>query len=104
MKLLDFATQIKGKFNKNQLSVFESIICLEEIKLASMGSNDVEGYQVFTPKFVVNDMASAIGNDCLDVNKTILEPTSGDGAFTVFILNKRLKVGKIIWESNYYVI
>lgn len=56
------------------------------------GENDENGFQIFTPKFIVRDMIDAIGVDkIIDINKTILEPTSGDGAFTVRILDLRLK-------------
>lgn len=56
------------------------------------GSNDENGFQIFTPECVVNGMLNSIGIDnILDIKKTILEPTSGDGAFTVRILDLRLK-------------
>ena len=56
------------------------------------GSNDVDGFQIFTPEFIVNDMLKLIGNDNInDITKTVLEPASGDGAFTVRILESRLK-------------
>ena len=32
-----------------------------------------------------------IGKDIFDISKNILEPTSGDGAFTTYILEKRLE-------------
>lgn len=78
-------------FNKNELKVYESIQCFESIHLASMGHNDTEGYQIFTPEFIVKDMCAAIGDDILDFTKNILEPTSGDGAFTVYIFLRRLE-------------
>ena len=56
------------------------------------GSNDADGFQIFTPEFIVNDMLKLIGNDNInDITKTVLEPASGDGAFTVRILESRLK-------------
>ncbi len=59
--------------------------------LADIGSNDQEGYQIFTPDFIVKDMIKLIGNDNVaNINATVLEPTSGDGAFTVRILELRL--------------
>lgn len=62
------------------------------VSLSTEGHNDVEGYQIFTPSFIVNDMMKMIGlKNVMDVTKTILEPTSGDGAFTVRILEIRLK-------------
>jgi len=60
--------------------------------LSSEGHNDLEGYQIFTPDFIVNDMIKMVGlKNIIDLDKTILEPTSGDGAFTVRILEMRLK-------------
>lgn len=91
MELQESAALIKSKFNKTQLTDFDAIKELDEIKLASMGSNDTEGYQIFTPEFIVRDMVKSIGEDAVfDIEKTVLEPTSGDGAFTVYILYKRL--------------
>jgi hypothetical protein len=68
--------------------------------LANGGLNDTEGFQIFTPEFIVNDMIKLIGKDFVsDIYKTILEPTSGDGAFTVRILEFRLK--KIAHDEKY---
>lgn len=68
--------------------------------LTNGGLNDTEGFQIFTPEFVVNDMIKLIGKDYIsDIHKTILEPSSGDGAFTVRILELRLK--KIAQNENY---
>lgn len=91
MDFTPYVENIKASFKKDQLKVFDAIKELPEIKLASLGSNDVEGYQVFTPEFIVKKMTDAVGKDSLDFNKTVLEPTSGDGAFTVYILQKRLE-------------
>ena len=56
------------------------------------GKNDIDGFQIFTPEFIVNGMIEAIGKkEVLDFTKTILEPASGDGAFTGRILEMRLK-------------
>ena len=64
------------------------------------GSNDPDGFQIFTPEFIVNDMLNLIGNDNItDITKTVLEPASGDGAFTVRILESRLK--KLIYDNEY---
>lgn len=64
------------------------------------GSNDPDGFQIFTPEFIVNDMLNLIGNDNItDITKTVLEPASGDGAFTVRILEARLK--KLIYDNEY---
>jgi len=60
--------------------------------LTNGGSNDQEGYQIFTPEFIVKDMIKLIGNEFVsEIDKTILEPASGDGAFTVRILELRIK-------------
>ncbi len=68
--------------------------------LADIGSNDQEGYQIFTPEFIVKDMIKLIGEENVaNINSTVLEPTSGDGAFTVRILELRLK--KILKDKNY---
>lgn len=83
--------KIKASFTKEQLKTFQSIKALEKLELASLGSHDEEGYQIFTPEFIVRDMSAAVGDDILDPNKTVLEPTSGDGAFTTYILQKRLE-------------
>mgnify|MGYP003291719836 CR=1 FL=1 len=92
MKFVDIFNIIKNSLEKFELSNIDAIVELDEIKLASMGSNDTEGYQIFTPDFVVKDMVKTIGtNNILDITKTILEPTSGDGAFTVYIASERLK-------------
>lgn len=99
MELEESVALIKSKFNKTQLGDFDVIKELDEIKLASMGLNDTEGYQIFTPEFIVKDMVRCIGEDeVFDIEKTVLEPTSGDGAFTVYILYKRLS--KIFAEDK----
>lgn len=86
-----FAKAIKESFSKEELEIFESIEELESVQLAEFGSNDIEGYQIFTPQFIVKQMAKAVGDDCVDFSKTILEPTSGDGAFTTYLVQKRLE-------------
>ena len=86
-----FLKNLLSKFTKEQVHIFNSIVEYEELKLASMGHNDTEGYQIFTPSFIVKDMCAAIGKDIFDFSKTILEPTSGDGAFTTYIFEQRLK-------------
>lgn len=99
MELEESVALIKSKFNKTQLGDFDVIKELDEIKLASMGLNDTEGYQIFTPEFIVKDMVKCIGEDeVFDIEKTVLEPTSGDGAFTVYILYKRFS--KIFAEDK----
>lgn len=70
----------------------DGIRYIENIELLSLGEKDDNGYQVFTPDFIVRDMVDAIGKErVFDINKTILEPTSGDGAFTCRILEMRLE-------------
>jgi hypothetical protein len=55
------------------------------------GNSDPDGVQIFTPQFIVKDMVSIIDSkDVINFTKTILEPTSGDGAFTCYILQIRL--------------
>ena len=85
------ALDLQSKFSKTELKTYESIQCFDSIHLASMGHNDTEGYQIFTPEFIVKDMCAAIGDDIFDFSKNVLEPTSGDGAFTVYILLRRLE-------------
>ena len=85
------ALDLQSKFSKTELKIYESIQCFDSIHLASMGHNDTEGYQIFTPEFIVKDMCAAIGDDIFDFSKNVLEPTSGDGAFTVYILLRRLE-------------
>ena len=99
--MIDFTPlvkKIKKQFRKDQLSTFNKIISFKTIKLSRFGSNDIEGYQIFTPKHIVKDMCNIVGNDILNFNKTILEPTSGDGAFTTYILQKRLETIKNNFE------
>jgi hypothetical protein len=60
--------------------------------LKTQGNTDPDGFQIFTPQFIVKGMVKLIDSKIInDLNKTILEPTSGDGAFTCFILQTRLK-------------
>lgn len=74
---------------------------LDEPTYAEHGEHDVNGYQIFTPEFIVEGMIDAVGiKEIEDINKTILEPTSGDGAFTGRILEKRLK--KLIRKKKSY--
>ena len=85
-----YIENIKSHFRKDQLKAFDLIVEYESLNLASSGNNDTEGYQIFTPDFVVKDMCQSVGREILDFTKTILEPTSGDGAFTTYIYQKRL--------------
>lgn len=55
---------------------------LDKVSFLSHGENDDNGFQIFTPDFIVDGMMKAIGYSKIeDFSKTILEPTSGDGAF-----------------------
>lgn len=59
------------------------------IELAEYGKNNT---QIFTRETDINKMISSIGRDkILNPETTILEPTSGDGAFTTRILKYRLE-------------
>lgn len=66
---------------------------LEKVDLKTYANNDdLDNFQVFTPGFIVNDMIKAVGVDNISNNNfNILEPSSGDGAFTCRILQLRLK-------------
>ncbi len=85
------AQKILNCFSKNELKIYDSIHCFDNLQLASMGHNDVEGYQIFTPDFIVKEMCASVGDSIFDFSKNVLEPTSGDGAFTVYILLRRLE-------------
>ena len=79
----------------------DSIRCIDGYPNFSAGGlNDPEGFQIFTPEFIVKDMLKLIGKDNInDIYKTVLEPASGDGSFTVRILESRLE--KIKDDENY---
>jgi hypothetical protein len=56
------------------------------------GQNNDDNFQIFTPEFIVNQMLDSIGPDNIsNLNHRILEPSSGDGAFTIRILDRRIK-------------
>jgi hypothetical protein len=79
----------------------EEFLLLDKPSYLVHGTNDEEGYQIFTPEFIVKEMIEAIGKkEILDFSKTILEPTSGDGAFTGRILELRLKTIKNNFAVN----
>ena len=79
----------------------DSVVYIETYPdFSNGGSNDPDGFQIFTPEFIVKDMIKLIGNDNInDITKTVLEPASGDGAFTVRILESRLK--KLVYDKEY---
>lgn len=91
MNYQPFVENILNNFSKEEKKIFESIKSFDKLDLASNGINDIEGYQIFTPKFIVEQMTSSVIDGVLDFSKNILEPTSGDGAFTTYILQQRLK-------------
>ncbi len=91
MDFTQFVEKIKSKYKKDELKIFNAIECFDKLHLSSLGSNDSEGYQVFTPQFIVKQMTELVENDILDFTKNVLEPTSGDGAFTTYIFQKRLE-------------
>lgn len=73
-------------------SIKKKIKTLDKVSYLSHGENDENGFQIFTPGFIVEGIMKAIGYSSIeDFSKTILEPTSGDGAFTCRILERRLK-------------
>ena len=74
------------------LESLQKIQLLDKVDLKDSGSNDdLDNFQIFTPEFIVRDMIDAVGKDKVtDSANRILEPTSGDGAFTVRILQMRL--------------
>lgn len=56
------------------------------------GYDNNDNFQIFTPDFIVHQMLDTIGDEnIVDLNHVILEPTSGDGAFTIRILERRIK-------------
>ncbi|MDR3293832.1 MAG: hypothetical protein LBT20_07020 [Clostridiales bacterium] len=67
-------------------------------ELQKTGENKGNKVEIFTPFFIVQDMVKCIGDKYVsDITHTILEPSSGDGAFTVYILELRLKG---IWKND----
>ena len=99
MDFKSIADKIVSDFTKTELAAYKNIVTFDVLSLSSSGHNDTEGYQIFTPEFIVKDMCAAIGDDIFDSSKNVLEPTSGDGAFTVYILLKRLE--KALKGSNF---
>lgn len=80
------------KQRTNLWGELRSIKLLDEVALKTCGSNeDLDNFQIFTPEFIVNDMIKAVGTSNVANNTfNILEPSSGDGAFTCRILELRL--------------
>ena len=98
MNYSSIVAKIKANYTEEQNKSYDQILEFDSLKLASNGHNDTEGYQIFTPEFIVKDMCAAVGDDILEFSKTVLEPTSGDGAFTTYILRKRLETIKDDFE------
>lgn len=92
MDFTTFVENIKKSFKKEQKEIFNGVKEYDALQLASSGDNDAEGYQIFTPQFIVKQMTDLVEPEVLDFTKTVLEPTSGDGAFTTYILQKRLEI------------
>lgn len=80
------------KEKKTLYKSLSALTCLDKVTLKTCGHNDsLDNFQIFTPRFIVDDMLKSIGIDNITNNDyKILEPTSGDGAFTCRILELRL--------------
>ena len=89
------AKGVSPKKKRKAPPIQEVIYGISEIPVpayAEYGEEDENGFQVFTPGFIVDGMIKGIGEDKIaDIRTTILEPTSGDGAFTGRIVDLRLK-------------
>lgn len=71
------------------IKVFDEELGEYRVQLAEYGKNNT---QIFTRETDINSMIDSIGREnVLNPETTILEPTSGDGAFTVRILKYRLE-------------
>lgn len=87
---------------KSTKEITTPIVNIGKPSYASYGEFDNDNFQVFTPQFIVRDMIKAVGGKIIfDYHYTILEPTSGDGAFVGRILEGRLK--KYIKGSKTYL-
>ena len=88
------------KEKKALWKALSSIKHLEKVDLKTCGNSDVfDNFQIFTPRFIVDGMIEAVGKENItDYSKRILEPTSGDGAFTCRILELRLE--KIVSDDK----
>lgn len=97
-KVGDIAPIVRS--NEDIQAKLSSINPLEQVVLKECGSNNnLDNFQIFTPRFIVDDMIKAIGVENITNNEyRILEPTSGDGAFTCRILELRLN--RITSESR----
>lgn len=95
MKFENLSVQEANDFLYDRQDLRENIkyiFSTQKVNLANGGANLEEKYQIFTPKFIVDDMINAIGTDEItNLERTIFEPTSGDGAFTTRILELRLQ-------------
>lgn len=89
------------KEKKTLYKKLSTLTCLDKVSLKTCGHNDsLDNFQIFTPRFIVDDMLKSIGIDNITNNNyRILEPTSGDGAFTCRILELRLnKIDKSLGD------
>lgn len=59
----DSVRKITESFSKAKMKELSSIKAFDTPQLAEGGSNDTEGYQVFTPQFIVHDMCETVGKD-----------------------------------------
>lgn len=58
--------------------------------LLDEGIHNEDNFQIFTSQKIVADMIKMVGvKEMKNVHTTVLEPTSGDGAFTCAILDLR---------------
>lgn len=61
MNYFSIIKNIKSKFSNEELKDLTLVVGFDSLQLAAMGSNDIEGYQIFTPEFIVKDMCKVIG-------------------------------------------
>lgn len=90
-KLVEDSSEIPVKTNAEyDLSDPNIIEEFENYNLAELGNHN--NTQIFTRREEIDTMIDSIGRDyILNYETTILEPTSGDGAFTTRILEYRLE-------------
>ena len=91
-KRLAYNTKQVNMESVNFSEVEKSIKFIDEPSFADHGEIDDDNVQIFTPSDIVTGMLKTIGfNNVDDYSQTVLEPSSGDGAFTGIILERRLK-------------
>lgn len=86
------------KSNSKLWNEISALRYLKKVSLKKCGSNNnLDNFQIFTPRFIVDDMIKTVGIENITNNDfKILEPTSGDGAFTCRILELRLEKNKSV--------